>query len=151
MPCQQDTLQPFNSKIVKKIEDSEFVKSCDELIPNSRASWPNTWTASMPSLQRWNVKCFGRSRGHSFENFGFLWADTTTNFLSSTLMVPESRWGKCLLMISFNEFITCFHEFWIYETWIFSMKFVVSFDLFELDFHLKINFEQIKTNFVIFS
>ena len=34
----QNNLQLFNSKIVKKIVDSEFVKTCDELI----LRW-NTW------------------------------------------------------------------------------------------------------------
>ena len=30
----------------------------------------------------------------------------------------------------YNKFITCFHESWIYEIWIFSMKSVVCFHLF---------------------
>ena len=30
---------------------------------------------------------------------------------------------------TYNEFLTCFHESWIYETWIPSMKFAVYFDL----------------------
>ena len=30
----EDTLKPFNLKIVKKIVDSEFVETCDELVPS---------------------------------------------------------------------------------------------------------------------
>ena len=28
--------------------------------------------------------------------------------------------GLATISLSYNEFITCFHEFWIYETWFFS-------------------------------
>ena len=34
---------------------------------------------------------------------------------------------------TYNKFITCFHESWIYETWLFSVKFV--------DFHLRIKID----------
>ena len=47
----------------------------------------------------------------------------------------------CLTMdfwTSYNNFITCFHESWIYETWIFSIKFLVCFDLFKLCFQSRI-------------
>ena len=33
------------------------------------------------------------------------------------------------LFHSYNEFIACFYESWIYEIWIFSMKCLVCFDL----------------------
>ena len=34
------------------------------------------------------------------------------------------------IFFSYNEFITCFHESWIDETWTFPMIFVVCFDMF---------------------
>ena len=39
-----------------------------------------------------------------------------------------STWvlGKAVIS-TYNEFITCYHESWIYETWIVSMKFVSLF------------------------
>ena len=51
-----------------------------------------------------------------------------------------------LLVFKFyDEFITCFHEFWIYETCIlFPMKFPVCFDLFKINFHLKKNKNRLK-------
>ena len=36
-----------------------------------------------------------------------------------------------------NEFITCFHESWIYKTWILSMKFASCFDLCLMDLFFK--------------
>ena len=53
-------------------------------------------------------------------------------------------WGRRTVEYStYNKFITWFHESWIYEYWIFPIKFVDCFALFYKKFHLrtKINYK----------
>ena len=67
-------------------------------------------------------------------------------FLSNTRGNERQSWSLKNHRVSsfwiYNEFITCFHEFWIYEKWFFfPMTFVVCFDLFKMDFHLRIKID----------
>jgi hypothetical protein len=57
-------------------------------------------------------------KSHHISELRFLSAATFLNFFIRT----SGPWLISIPLWTYNEFITCFHEFWIYKTWFFSYE-----------------------------